>query len=106
MAITDIDTVVVDLAIVAGIYIIAASRTAIPILPGVIVFVMVLSGVSAAATGYVVTNFGTLFRLRLMATVPMCLFPAVVVVKSSWGAITKPEPKHRTIGNDDLEIVP
>ena len=38
--------------------------------------------VSAVLVGYVVTNYGTLFRLRLLAVVPFWLLPLVLAPSS------------------------
>ena len=72
--ITDIDTVVLDLTVGAALYFLIGSappRRALPILACLVVILLLTTGVLA----YVVTNFGTLFRLRLLALVPLWLLP-------------------------------
>jgi hypothetical protein len=75
--ITDIDTLVVDLTLAAAVYFLVASappRRALPIVACLVVILVLTTGVLA----YVVTNFGTLFRLRLLALVPLWLLPPFV----------------------------
>jgi hypothetical protein len=70
LTLTDADTLFIDLtllAIVATMFQAGAfSRRDV----ASIVFVAVLSVIATLVVGYVVTNFGTLFRLRLLATLP------------------------------------
>ena len=40
------------------------------------VFVLAFASMTALAMAYTVTNFGTLFRLRLLVAVPLWLLPA------------------------------
>jgi hypothetical protein len=42
----------------------------------VAVFVFVFAAVTLVTMAYVVTNFGTLFRLRLLVAAPLWLLPA------------------------------
>ena len=75
--ITDIDTVVLDITVGAALDFLIGSappRRALPILACLIVILVLTTGVLA----YVVTNFGTLFRLRLLALVPLWLLPPFV----------------------------
>ncbi len=78
LAITDLDTVFLDgTLLLIGLVIWRArpaTRSDIPAL----MFLLVLFVVSTAAIAYVVTNFGTLFRLRLMIAAPAWLCPLAI----------------------------
>jgi len=70
---TDVDTLFMDVAIVASFVLLyrrwTTARQHLPYL----CFVLLLGGITAVLMAYVVTNFGTLFRLRIMAVVPLWL---------------------------------
>ena len=75
LAITDLDTLFMDVTLLA-------IAIAIFRLHGVnrynvasLVLVVTLAAISAVVVAYVVTNFGTLFRLRLLTAVPAWLAP-------------------------------
>ena len=77
LLITDIDTLVIDLGIVASILLLlrtGLSRSSMP----VAIFALALAVLTTLSMVYVVTNFGTLFRLRLLAVTPMWVLPAFV----------------------------
>jgi hypothetical protein len=73
---TDIDTLVNDLVLGVCIYfLVARYRPARwPLFVAVLTFTLLMT----LALAYVVTNFGTLFRLRLMASAPVWLLPVLV----------------------------
>lgn len=75
--IADIDTVVMDVSLAACFWVLARRRLHPQMIP-LVVFVAVLSLFAAVSLAYVVTNFGTLFRLRLIAVAPIWLLPALV----------------------------
>ena len=71
LLIADIDTVFLDLTIVAGLALLAgrfkhAKRNWTFVLTAVLV-----GGVTAVLLGYVVTNYGTLWRLRSLVAIPL-----------------------------------
>jgi hypothetical protein len=73
--VTDLDTFFVDVALLAVLWMLVTSRR-----PGrrdapVMLFALSLGVVSGLLMAYVVTNYGTLFRLRLLATIPLWLVP-------------------------------
>ncbi len=77
LLITDLDTIVIDLSLAACVYVLIAMRprsNAIAVLVCVAVFTLLMT----FALAYVVTNYGTLFRLRLMAVAPIWLMPALL----------------------------
>jgi hypothetical protein len=87
--VTDIDTLIIDAGLAAALYLLFLARRN-PDLP-VIVFVVVFAGLTTIALAYVVTNFGTLFRLRLLAVTPLWMLPVLVgdssriqAVRSRW----------------------
>lgn len=75
LAITDIDTIIVDLSIFATLFLfVRSSRRG---LEPAAILAFVLAVVTAGSLAYVVTNYGTLFRLRLLATVPFWTLAAL-----------------------------
>lgn len=77
LLITDLDTLVIDLSLIATFIVLARSRR--PLLAPVSIFVFVLVLLTTTPMAYVVTNFGTLFRLRLLAVTPMWMLSAFAV---------------------------
>jgi SAM-dependent methyltransferase len=73
LLITDIDTVFMDVMIVAAIAFIVRRRSAIGVRLPYLCFAAALGVAAAVLMGYIVTNFGTLFRLRLMVAAPLWL---------------------------------
>jgi hypothetical protein len=69
--ITDVDTVVQDLLLVAVIAVLLRERTAARENLPFIVFAALLACVVALSLAYVVVNYGTLIRLRLIVAVPL-----------------------------------
>lgn len=54
-----------------------------------VVFGLILATVTAALLGYVVTNFGTLFRLRHLMSVPVWLLPLALASRERRGATAR-----------------
>jgi hypothetical protein len=80
LLITDLDTLVMDLGIVASLLFIFSRglpRSSMP----VTIFALALALLTTVSMAYVVTNFGTLFRLRLLAVTPMWVLPAFVTLR-------------------------
>jgi hypothetical protein len=76
LLITDVDTVIMNLFTGACLYAFFKSRhRAAPVW----VCLMVVALLTMLSMAYVVTNFGTLFRLRVLAIAPLCLLPALGV---------------------------
>lgn len=78
LLLTDVDTLFLDLTIVACLVLVWRHRREIGGAWTLVAFLLVLGVVSALLVGYVVTNYGTLFRLRLLAVVPFWLLPLVL----------------------------
>jgi hypothetical protein len=73
--VTDVDTVFATGMLIAAIVIAYRARArATPAAPG-LVFACLLAGISALLMAYIVTNYGTLFRLRVIAIAPAWLLP-------------------------------
>jgi len=87
--IADIDTIVMDISLIACCWVVLRGRLRPPMLP-LVVFVAVFSLIAVCALAYVVTNFGTLFRLRLIATAPLWLLPALARSADHRGSPTPP----------------
>jgi hypothetical protein len=71
LPIVDLDTVFQDVAIAAVIALLWTRRRAIGDRLPFVVFGLILFGATAVLLGYVVTNFGTLWRMRPLANVPI-----------------------------------
>jgi hypothetical protein len=74
---TDLDTVVVDVLLLSCAFVFTRRRVPPAMMP-LVAFAIVLSLSTTVVLAYVVTNFGTLFRLRLLAFCPIWLLPALV----------------------------
>jgi hypothetical protein len=75
LLITDLDTLVMDAGIIASLLLLLRNNrqpTAVTI------FALVLAALTIVSMAYVVTNYGTLFRLRLLAVTPMWVLPVFV----------------------------
>lgn len=88
LLITDLDTVVMDLMIVIALYLAFGAQPRFWRAP-VMAFVLLLAATTMLTMAYVVTNFGTLFRLRLLIAVPLWLLPVF--------ACEARQPKHRRL---------
>lgn len=71
LSIVDLDTIYLDVTIVAMVTLLWKRRRLIGNRMPLVVFAAILAGATALLLGYVVTNFGTLWRLRPLATVPL-----------------------------------
>jgi hypothetical protein len=91
LLIADVDTIFLDITIVAILVILArrfkqVRRNWALALTGVL-----LGGLIAILLGYVVTNYGALFRLRLIAAMPLWLLP----LAATDDAISEPAAQQR-----------
>jgi hypothetical protein len=73
--ITDLDTLFMDALLAAALYLAFRGRTR-PWADPTTLFTLALFLSVVLSMAYVVTNFGTLFRLRLLVSVPVWLLPA------------------------------
>jgi len=77
LLVTDIDTIVMDLtAICCIVWLTTMGRWRTAYDP-TLVLIVLLAAMTGIAMAYVVTNFGTLFRLRLLVFAPLWLIPAL-----------------------------
>lgn len=95
---TDIDTLFTTFAMAGAVWVVATSRrTGRSTLP-FLAFGVALSLMCAVLLGYVVTNYGTLFRLRLLASVPAWLLPLALTywtpAADSHPGVNRFEPAH------------
>ena len=78
VVIADLDTLFLDVMLIAVAVLLAKNRRILKQNPVGTVFLVVLACMVGGLLAYVVTNFGTLFRLRLLAIVPAWLLPLAV----------------------------
>lgn len=83
LLLTDIDTLYLDGAVAWCLAFVWRRRAAITGGWTLAAVLLLLGTVGAVLVGYVVTNYGTLFRLRLLAVVPFWLLPLVVADRST-----------------------
>jgi hypothetical protein len=76
LLITDLDTLVMDISIGACLYVFFSSRPRGPSL-AIAAGMFAIALLACVTMAYVVTNFGTMFRLRLFAVAPLWLLPAL-----------------------------
>jgi hypothetical protein len=77
LLITDLDTLVMDAGIIAGLLLLFRTRRQACSTP-IMIFALVLAVLTTVSLAYVVTNYGTLFRLRLLAAAPIWVLPAFI----------------------------
>jgi hypothetical protein len=77
LLITDLDTLVMDAGIIASLLLLLRRNQHHGSQP-VAIFALVLAALTLVSMAYVVTNYGTLFRLRLLAAAPIWALPAFV----------------------------
>jgi hypothetical protein len=78
LAVADLDTVYMDVTILAVLSLLWTKRRLVGDRIPFVLFALVLSGTTAILLGYVVTNFGTLSRMRPLVAIP--LWVAVVAL--------------------------
>lgn len=80
LLVTDLDTVLFDLTAAAVIVLLVRNRKALrPVMPFTVLLVT-LASVLTILLAYIVTNYGTLFRLRLMAFTLIWLLPLTLTL--------------------------
>jgi hypothetical protein len=88
LAIADLDVLVADAILIASLGLCLSYRQRAKAQMPYTVYCIILGATAAVLMGYVVTNFGTLFRLRLIAFLPLwltslALVPAAGVVDAA-----------------------
>jgi len=71
LALADIDTVFFDVTLAALAILVWRHRRSLEQAKPFLCFALVLSATTAVLPGYVVTNYGTMFRMRLLVAVPL-----------------------------------
>lgn len=99
LAITDADTLFMDLTIFAVIAFLVGRRSAIHDRLPYVCFAGTLGVVTALLLAYVVTNFGTLFRLRLMVAVPLWMLSLALSIRPRNFVLKNRQPQSPIIGN-------
>jgi hypothetical protein len=89
LVVTDLDTLVMDAGIIASLLLLLRKHQQHGSRP-VTVFALVLAAVTVVSMAYVVTNYGTLFRLRLLAVTQIWVLPAFVG-RASGEHLSRPE---------------
>jgi hypothetical protein len=73
LPVADLDTIFQDVAIVTLLALVWRRRREIGTRMPFVAFCLILAGATAVLLGYVVTNYGTLFRMRPMMAIPLCV---------------------------------
>lgn len=78
LPLADLDTVYQDVAIISLLALVWRRRRQIGTRMPFAAFCLVLAGATAVLLGYVVTNYGALFRMRPMMAIPLCVLAVAV----------------------------
>ena len=90
LPLADLDTIFQDLAIASLLVVAWNRRRTIGTRMPFVLFCLILAGVTAFLLGYVVTNYGTLFRMRPMMAIPLCLLAVALSPRGdASGAVAK-----------------
>lgn len=81
LVVTDVDTLFMDATLVALMAFLVRRRSATRGLLPYLCFATILAAAAGILMAYIVTNYGTLFRLRLMAVAPLWLLPLALDVR-------------------------
>jgi hypothetical protein len=87
LLVTDIDTIVMDLLTLLCVAVFFRDRSRASV--GTAAALLIVALLTTIAMAYVVTNFGTMFRLRPIALAPLWLLPAL--------ALTRPDVSERLV---------
>jgi hypothetical protein len=87
---TDIDTIFIDLTLLAVMCLLYVRRDIVKLHLPYVRYLLLLGGGTALLLAYVVTNFGTQFRLRILAVVPLWML-LLASIEGRFG----PFPDHR-----------
>lgn len=91
LLISDIDTIFLDMTIFAGLVLVATQFRRVKRNWSFALTALLVGGVTAVLLGYVVTNYGTLFRLRLIAAMPFWLLSLAVIDDDLVEAALRPD---------------
>jgi hypothetical protein len=102
--VTDVDTVLLDMSILASVGLLILRRRSLNENAPYVWYVIALALITGALLSLVVTNFGTLFRLRLLMAVPIWMLPLATVHHGAFaGASAERSANHgeRVRGDGD-----
>jgi hypothetical protein len=95
---TDLDTLFLEVSLAAALFLVIRNRSRFWQDPTGVVFMVVLSVATGLLAAYIVTNFGTLFRLRMLAVVPAWLLPLASAATSSRAAAQEKSGSLSAVG--------
>ena len=78
LPLADLDTVFQDVAIISLLVLVWRRRRQIGTRMPFAAFCLILAGATAVLLGYVVTNYGAMFRMRPMMAIPLCVLVVAV----------------------------
>ncbi len=113
LLVTDVDTMLLDLSIVACVALLFIRRESIRPNAAYVWFVLALAVVTGVLLSFVVTNFGTLFRLRLLMAAPLWMLPLATCYRGTaeaaqqWGfEANRPSLPRPDMGVPHVELRP
>jgi hypothetical protein len=86
LSVTDVDTAFLDITILLLLWVVVAGRRQVRLHHAYICYVVLLVTTCSLAMGYVVTNYGTMFRLRLLIAVPAWMIALGLMCRQSAAA--------------------
>jgi hypothetical protein len=95
--IVDLDTVVLDVASLLVLGLLWTRRDAVRDRLPFVVFSLILAATSAVLLGYVVTNFGSLWRLRSLVAIPLWILVVALA--------PRPEPRAEQTGLSERALM-
>jgi hypothetical protein len=98
--ITDLDTLFIDATVLGILWLLYRERRALNQQKIYLVFCLAMAVLSTLLLAYVVTNLGTLFRLRLIALVPLWMAPLAITHVKVSAAVTAENPVTREAPRD------
>ena len=99
LQVTNVDTVFLDAAILFMLALLWTRRQAIGDRLPLVVFGVIFSATLAVLLGYVVTNFGTLWRMRPLVAVPLWVMAIAVSPRAETGARDDVRPSGGACGD-------
>jgi hypothetical protein len=98
--VTDADTLFIDFTLLALAWLMIRHRDSVRASLPSVLFAVALASLTTVLLAYVVTNFGTLFRLRSMTTVPAWVLPLALGTRMiAQGLKREPIPPVRSMGS-------
>ena len=98
--ITDLDTLFIDATVFGILWLLFRERRSVSQHQVYLVFCLAMALLSTILLAYVVTNLGTLFRLRLIAMVPLWMAPLAITQVKVSAAVAAEKPVTREAPRD------